>query len=142
MNKNKIILRRLRDKWNYLFRKKEIKFLRDKIASPTRQHVSVLSMNCFAGHLYQDFKIPYESPTAGMFFFADDFCAILKDVEILKRDIVFVPKSKWKLANDKMPFRAHPYPIGQFKGTAIEIHFLHYYTGRSAGQMEKKDGEI
>lgn len=132
MNKNKIILRRLRDKWNYLFRKKEIKFLRDKIASPTRQHVSVLSMNCFAGHLYQDFKIPYESPTAGLFFFADDFCAILEDIEILKRDIVFVPKSKWKLANDKMPFRAHPYPIGQFKGTGIEIHFLHYYTEEEA----------
>ena len=92
----KIAIRRLRDKWNFLFRRKEIKFLREILVPDQGTHISVLSMNCFGGHLYQDFKIPYESPTAGLFFFADDFCAILEDIEILKRDIVFVPKSKWK----------------------------------------------
>lgn len=121
-----------RDKVNYLFRYKDIQYLRERIVPPTQQHYSVLSMNCFGGHIYQDFKIPYESPTAGLFFFADDFCALLEDLNILKRNIVFVPKSKWKLANEKMPTREHPYPIGVFEGTDIEIHFLHYYTEKDA----------
>lgn len=126
------IARRWRDKVNYVFRYKDILYLKEKITPLTQQHYSVLSMNCFGGHIYQDFKIPYESPTAGLFFFPDDFCSVLEDLSILKRDIVFVPKSKWKLANDKMPTREHPYPIGVFEGTNIEIHFLHYYTEQDA----------
>ena len=128
----KIALRQYRDKLNYFFRIRDIKFLREKIAPIQGTHVSVLSMNCFGGHLYQDFKIPYESPTAGLFFFADDFCSILENIDVLRREIVFIPKSKWRLANDKMPFRTHPYPIGCFKGTDIEIHFLHYFTEEEA----------
>ena len=89
-------------------------------------------MNCFGGHLYQDFKIPYESPTAGLFFFSEDFCALLEDMSVLKRDIMFLQKSKWAIANEKMPKREHPYPIGCFDGTDIEIHFLHYHTEKDA----------
>ena len=132
INKIKKVARRWRDKVNYVFRYKDILYLKEKLTPSTKKHCSVLSMNCFGGHIYQDLNIPYESPTAGLFFFADDFCSILEDISILKRNIVFVPKSKWKLANDKMPTREHPYPIGVFEGTDIEIHFLHYYTERDA----------
>lgn len=132
INKIKKVARRWRDKVNYVFRYKDIQYLKDKLTPSTKTHCSVLSMNCFGGHIYQDLNIPYESPTAGLFFFADDFCSILEDISILKRNIVFVPKSKWKLANDKMPTREHPYPIGVFEGTDIEIHFLHYYTEQDA----------
>ncbi len=128
----KTFIRCWRDKMNYLFRYNEIIYLKDIFTPFGKPHCSVLSMNCFGGHIYQDFKIPYESPTAGLFFFADDFCALLEDLDILKRNIVFVPKSKWKLANDKMPTREHPYPIGVFEGTDIEIHFLHYHTEKDA----------
>lgn len=124
----------LRDKVNYLYRRKDIIYLKEKLAPLCQQHCSVLSMNCFGGHIYQDFKIPYESPTAGLFFFADDFCSLLEDISILKRNIFFLSKSKWKEANDKMPQRAHTYPIGCFEGTDIEIHFLHYYTENDALQ--------
>jgi len=128
----KIVVRQLRDKVNYIFRYKDILYLKEELTPSTKAHCSVLSMNCFGGHIYQDINIPYESPTAGLFFFADDFCSILEDISILKRNIVFVPKSKWKLANEKMPTREHPYPIGVFEGTDIEIHFLHYYTEQDA----------
>ena len=122
---------RIRDKIYYQFRKKELKLFRD-VFFQDGNHCSILSMNCFGGHIYQDLDIPYESPTAGLFFFPDDFCSLLEDVSILKRNILFKPISKWKLANDKMPTRVHPYPIGYFEGTDIEIHFLHYYTEQEA----------
>ena len=89
-------------------------------------------MNCFGGHIYQDMKIPYESPTAGIFFFADDFCSILENMDILKRGVIFLEKSKWKRVNERMSTREHPYPIGCFEGTDIEIHFLHYHTEKEA----------
>ena len=50
----------------------------------------------------------------------------------------YLPKSKWKLANEKMPFREHPYPIGCFEGTDIEIHFLHYLTAEEALEKWKR----
>lgn len=128
----KKIARKWRDKLLYIYRQEDILFLKEKLVPESGQHCSVLSMNCFGGHIYQDFNMPYESPTAGLFFFADDFCSILENISILKRDIVFLSKSKWQLANDKMPTREHLYPIGCFEGTDIEIHFLHYYTEKEA----------
>ena len=128
----KEILSHFRDKVNYLFRKDDVAFLKEKIAPPNAEHCSILSMNCFGGHIYQDFHIPYESPTAGLFFFAEDFCSLLENIDYLKRDIVILKESKWEEANKKMPFRAHPYPIGCFEGTDVEIHFLHYYTAEEA----------
>lgn len=128
----KRIVGNCRDRVNYVFRYNDIRYLEQEFAPPTNPHCSVLSMNCFGGHIYQDFRIPYESPTAGLFFFAEDFCSLLEDISILKRNILFLPKSKWKRVNDRMPTREHPYPIGCFEGTDIEIQFLHYHSEQDA----------
>lgn len=93
---------------------------------------SILSMNCFAGHIYQDLHWQYTSPTAGLFFYAEDFCRLVEDISVLKRPVLFKEKSKWQSANDQMPYREHWYPIGYFKDTDIEIHFLHYHTTEEA----------
>ncbi len=74
-------------------------------------------MNCFAGHIYQDLHWSYNSPTAGLFFYAEDFTALVKNIYILKRPIRFRKLSKWKSANEKMPFREHWYPIGYMNTT-------------------------
>lgn len=117
-------LRYLRNKIQFLFRLKDIRFFK-RVLYP---NVSIFSMNCFGGHIYQDLHWKYTSPTAGLFFFADDFCSVLEDISILKRQILFKSESKWDLANQKMKSRSHIYPIGYFQGTDIEIHFLHYHT--------------
>lgn len=121
-------LRYLINKIQFLFRRKDIRFFQ-KVLYP---NVSIFSMNCFGGHIYQDLHWKYTSPTAGLFFFADDFCSILEDISILKRKILFKSASKWDLANQKMKFRSHIYPIGYFQDTDIEIHFLHYHTEQEA----------
>ncbi len=128
----KLTIRRWKGSVDSLLRKKDVEYVNSVFFPSDSSHCSVFCMNCFGGHIYQDLGIPYESPTAGLFFFADDFCSILEDICILKRKIEFVQKSKWELANQKMPYRKHIYPIGRFEGTDIEIHFLHYYTENDA----------
>lgn len=112
----------------YVFRYQDLMYLKSQFYPNT----SIFSMNCFAGHIYQDLHWTYTSPTAGLFFYAEDFCRLVEDIEILKRPILFKPLSKWNSANEKMPNREHWYPIGYFEGTDIEIHFLHYHTEKEA----------
>lgn len=120
--------RKLIDKATFFIRFRDLMYLKKKFYPDT----SLLSMNCFAGHIYQDLSWKYNSPTAGLFFYADDFCSLLEDINVLKRPVLFREKSKWNSANEKMPFREHWYPIGYFEGTDIEIHFLHYHTEAEA----------
>ena len=124
----KEIARHIINKLEFVFRYKDLRCLKSLFYPQT----SILSMNCFAGHIYQDLHWAYNSPTAGLFFYAEDFCALVNDIEILKHPVLFKEKSKWKSANEKMPFREHWYPIGYFEGTDVEIHFLHYRTEKEA----------
>lgn len=116
------------NKLQYVFRYNDLKWLKKQFYPKA----SILSMNCFAGHIYQDLHWAYTSPTAGLFFYAEDFCNLVEDITILKRPVLFRDRSKWKSANDEMPHREHWYPIGYFEGTDIEIHFLHYRTEKEA----------
>ena len=94
---------------------------------------SIVSSNCFGGRIYQDLKKSYMSPTAGLFFFFDDYVKFVENFEdYINRDIDFISHSKWELANEKMKTREFIYPIGQIHGTNIEIHFLHYHSQTSA----------
>ena len=120
--------RRIVNKLEFVGRYKDLLFLKSQFYPNT----SILSMNCFGGHIYQDIHWTYTSPTAGLFFYAEDFCSLVEDVNILKRPVLFKPQSKWKSANDKMPYREHWYPIGYFEDTDIEIHFLHFHSENEA----------
>lgn len=121
----KRFLKRIFDLYLYIRRYRNIQKL-DKLLS---KDVSILSMNCFGGRVYQDLKREYLSPTAGLFFFIDDFNLLLKDIHILDRKIVECPNSKWEHTKEIVSQHGGKnYPIGVFEGTDIEIHFLHYPT--------------
>ena len=124
----KELVRLIINKFQYVGRYKDLKWLK----SQYYPDASLLSMNCFAGHVYQDLHWPYTTPTAGLFFYAADFCSLVENIDILKRPVLFKKESKWQSANDEMPNREHWYPIGYFEGTDIEIHFLHYRTEKEA----------
>lgn len=86
-----------------------------------------------SGRICQDLKREYNSPTAGLFFYAEDFVKFVAGLkENLKREVIFIPQSKYKIANEKMKRRKWIYPIGQLKDTDIEIHFLHYHSEKDA----------
>ena len=38
-----------------------------------RTEFTIISNNCWAGSVYRRYGLPYLSPTAGLYFFADDF---------------------------------------------------------------------
>ena len=123
------IYRNLRSK--YLFRKRKQYFaaLR-KIIKPT---TTIISSNCFAGRIMQDLNYEYNSPTLGLYFFANDYIKFLKNLKhnLLGATLVFAQESKYSLGNErhnKWPFK---YPIGLLDGD-IEIHFLHYHSEEEA----------
>ena len=94
---------------------------------------SIISSNCFGGRIYQDINKSYDSPTAGLFFFFDDYVEFVEKFDdYIGREIVQIKMSKWDLANKKMKDREFVYPIGQIAGTNVEIHFLHYRTWSEA----------
>lgn len=119
----KKMLKPIFDYYLYLRRYRNIQKLHHLISDD----VSILSMNCFGGRIYQDLHREYLSPTAGLFFYMDDFNLLLKDIHLLERDIIPCPVSKWRRTNEIISQHGgRQYPIGVFEGTDIEIHFLHY----------------
>ena len=40
---------------------------------------TIISNNCWAGLVYQHFGLPYNTPTAGLFFFAQDYLEDFED---------------------------------------------------------------
>ena len=63
------IYRNIRSKYLFRKRKKYFPQLRE-IIKPT---TTIISSNCFAGRIMQDLKYEYNSPTLGLYFFADDY---------------------------------------------------------------------
>jgi uncharacterized protein (DUF1919 family) len=92
---------------------------------------TIISANCWGGSVYEDLKLPYLSPTIGLYFYAPCFIELLKDLKTtINLPLTFVESSKYEDAN---VFRNEnfKYPIGRL-GTGIEIQFLHYKTEEDA----------
>lgn len=93
---------------------------------------SIISNNCFAGRIYQDFNLPFNSPTVGLYMFYPDYINFLMNLEVnLKGKLIFVRESKYKLGNKRIDESKHLYPIA-ILNDSIEIHFLHYKSEEEA----------
>lgn len=96
----------------------------EKISICTVQDFSIISANCWGGSVYEDLKLPYLTPTVGLFFFAPCFLKFLKDLKNkINETPVFINESKYPEANEYRTNKV-AYPIGKISD--IEIHFLHY----------------
>lgn len=116
-----------------LKKKREIYFgeLR-KFVSPT---TSVISSNCFAGRIMQDLGMRYNSPTLGLYFWAEDYLEFLTHLNYYLHEAkpTFVEHSKYKLGDERRSKWKHWYPIGLLD-RKVEIQFLHYYTEEEAAE--------
>lgn len=83
---------------------------------------TLISNNCWGGGVYQDLRIPYMSPTVGLYFYPDDYIEFLLHLEYYCKSatLTFTRISKYKTG-------IASYPIGLLDNK-IEIHFLHYAT--------------
>lgn len=91
---------------------------------------SIISNNCWGGGIYQELKLPYLTPTIGLYFYPEDYILFLQDLKYYATEakLTFTDLSKYKDNTKK-----HPYPIGLLDGK-IEIHFLHYKSTEEAMQ--------
>lgn len=113
-----------------------LKYLRSQYSDRLKEILSdepcIISNNCLAGFIYQDIKLPYLSPTAGLYFFFPDYIEFLSDIENnLNANIEFVNSSKFALGNERYASSKLKYPIGLLNGK-YEIHFLHYHDQKEA----------
>ena len=51
-----------------------------KLATLIKPTTSIISSNCFAGRVMQDLAMQYNSPTLGLYFWADDYIEFLKNL--------------------------------------------------------------
>lgn len=79
---------------------------------------TIISNNCWGGHVYRFFGIPYQSPTIGLYFSSGDFVKFCSNLDFYLSQELTV--------KDTTP------PIGKLGD--IEIVFLHYKTANEALQ--------
>lgn len=123
------IKERINDRKLYQKRVSYLPQIRKIITSDT----SIISSNCFAGRIMQDLDMQYNSPTLGLYFFADDYMEFLSNLKyyLTEAKLDFLEQSRYPLANERREKWIHWYPIG-ILGGKVEIQFLHYHTEREA----------
>lgn len=68
------------------FRLKVSKYWRKGLAKERQKKLlgkdfTIISNNCWGGMIYESYNLPKNSPTVGLFFFAEDYIRFLKDLK-------------------------------------------------------------
>lgn len=67
--------------------KLKIKELWTRVLAPFRRkklkntQISIISNNCWGGDVYRYFGLPYNSPTVGLYFYAEDYLKFISDLK-------------------------------------------------------------
>lgn len=102
-----------------------------KIKNP--ETLTILSNNCWGGHVYRYFGIPYNSPTVGMYFYAEDYIKFLSNLEhYLGVDMIMISPTDSNHYEDlkKNHKDSLNKPIGRIGD--VEIVFLHCHSNEEA----------
>ena len=99
---------------------------------------TIISNNCWGGFVYQSYGIPYNSPTIGLFFMAEDYIKFVSDIrDYINAELQFIPPESSRYYNTiKSDKRFGRYPIGRLND--IEILFLHYDSEEEAYSKWKR----
>ena len=94
---------------------------------------TVISNNCWAGRVYQYLDMPYLSPTAGLYFFAEDYLKFISDLRhYLDTPLKFISAEESKYYEELKRRSQTDKPIGLLDD--VEIVFLHYPTAEEAAE--------
>lgn len=101
---------------------------------------TIISNNCWAGSVYRYFDLPYQTPTVGLYFFAEDYLKFISDLRYyLSLDLEFIDYSQSKY-KDVLEKRNHNIkPIARLDD--VEIVFLHYKTPEEAKEKWERRKE-
>jgi uncharacterized protein (DUF1919 family) len=118
------LIKSIRSKTNPMLGKSRQKALDDI-------HFSIISNNCWGGLVYQYYNLPYQSPTAGLYFFADDYIRFVSRLEQYCACGLSFIDAKDSRHHAALKERGQEHvPIGLLDD--VEIVFLHYPTREEA----------
>lgn len=105
---------------------------RERCIKKLKNHdFTVISNNCWAGSVYRYLKMPYLSPTVGLYFFASDYIKFVSDLRhYLSCELEFIDCEQSKHNSVLKERNQNTKPIGVLDD--IEIVFLHYKTREEA----------
>lgn len=94
-------------------------------------HFSIISNNCWAGFVYQYYNLPYQTPTIGLYFSADDYVRFVSDLRHYCNCNLSFFKAEDSRYHEVLKERVQGnIPIGLLDD--VEIMFLHYSTPEEA----------
>jgi len=90
----------------------------------------IIASNCTGALPYRFLRLPYNTPTINLFFYAPDFLRFVQNLDhYLAQPLRFTPTSRFE--ETQRIFATHgSYPIGCLDD--IEIHFMHYVSESEA----------
>lgn len=98
---------------------------------------TIISNNCYAGLIYQHLDLPYQSPTVGLYFFADEYIKFLKNFnEYIHMDLKFIDVKSSKYYEELCRLHQENKIIGVLGD--VEIVFLHYHSEKETYEKWKK----
>lgn len=94
---------------------------------------TIISNNCWGGHVYRYFGLPYNSPTIGLFFFAQDYIRFVSDLKMyLSTDLKFITLDESKYCRTLKEYGGECVDCPIAICGDIEIIFMHYKTPEEA----------
>ncbi len=119
----------------------EIRGIGNKILSSYRKGLiaegkddfTIISNTCWAGSVYRYFGLPYNTPTVGCGFFADDYIRFLSDLKgYLKTELIMFPAEESRHYETILtqPLKFQKCPYGRLGD--VEVRFAHYKTPEEA----------
>lgn len=94
---------------------------------------TIISNNCWGGHVYRFFGTSYDSPTVGLYMFSEDYVKFVFHLkEYIETPLKFITykESRYRDILEARGGRDMQCPIGVLND--IEIIFLHYHTQEEA----------
>ena len=93
------------------------------------KQVTIISNNCWGGFMYQSCRIKYNTPFIGLYMYAPEYIALLRNLKYnLSQPLRFIKHEQSKYKNI-VPAQ---YILGVLGDTGIEIVFMHYHLEEEA----------
>ena len=92
---------------------------------------TIICNNCWGGYVYRRYGIPYLTPTVGLYFYADDFVKLCRDLRsYMETPLEFISYTESKYREDLERKGQQNVPIARLDD--IEVIFLHYKSQKEA----------
>lgn len=96
---------------------------------------TIISNNCWGGIVYQHYGLPYLTPTAGLFFFANDYIKFIYHIkEYLKISLEFISLEESKYCSKLREYGGECVRCPIARCGDIEIIFMHYHSPEEANE--------